>query len=440
MRYSSTSILAALAAPLLASARPIRTRAASANDALVFQFANVLEQLETEFYSQGIAKFHDSDFAAAGFSSSMIATQTLSGIQLDESTHATFLQQALVDNGATPLKCNFKFDSVLTDVATMAATARVVEYVGVAAYLGGATLLDDPVFLDAAASILTVEARHQTVLNILSGTGSAIPSAFDIPFTPQEVLSIAGGFIDGPCDTGITPTNALTVTNTGTIAAGTLLTVSAANISGTDGLFCNMMVGGAPFSINLPLAQCVVPQGINGPVALWITSDAQPLANNVVDRATTQQVAGPGIIFIDSQPEMLGQLVRGSGTNGAASSTQTTTISPDEASSIIAGASATVSGSSSSETGSSSSNSSDSSSSGSSSSGSSGSNGAASAPASTPLPANFTGPSPDGKVTVNGIKMVPPPAASGSASDSASATGSASATDSASASAPSASA
>jgi hypothetical protein len=422
MRYSSSVLAALAAAPLLVSARPIRTRAASANDALVFQFANVLEQLETEFYAQGIAKFKDADFTAAGFSSSLIATQTLTTIQLDESTHTTVIQQALVDNGATPLKCNFKFGNALDDVATMAATARVVEYLGVSAYLGGATIIDDPVFLDAAASILTVEARHQTVLNILSGTGSAIPSAFDIPLTPQEVLSVAGGFVDGPCDLGITPTNTLTVTNTGPIAVGTLITVSGTNITGTDGLFCNMMVGGAPFSINLPLDQCVVPPGINGPVALWITSDAQPLVNNVIDRATTQQVAGPGIVFVDSQPEMLGQMVRGSGTNGAATSTETTTISPDEASSVIAGASAPTPSSG---------------------SGSDASGNGAAAPASTPLPTDFTGVSPDGKVTVDGIKMVPKPDASASASDggaSASASdGGASASASASDSAPSAS-
>ncbi|KAJ7477209.1 ferritin-like domain-containing protein, partial [Mycena galericulata] len=397
--------------PLLASARPIRTRAASANDALVFRFANVLEQLETTFYAQGIAKFSDQDFADAGFSSSMVATQALTAIQSDEATHATFLQQTLLENGATPLNCSFDFDSVLTDVATMAATARVVEYLGVAAYAGAATLIDDPVFLDAAASILTVEARHQTLLNILSGSGTSIPQAFDLAFTPEEVLSVAGGFISGPCDTGVKPTNTLTVTNTGAISQGDLLTVSGNNISGTDNLFCNMMVGGAPFSINLPLSQCVVPPGINGPVALWITSDNNPLINNVVDRATTQQVAGPALFFVDSDPEMIGQLVRSSNTNGAASSTETSTISPDQAASIIAGSSATASADSSSAT-------------------DSGANGAAApAPASTPLPLDFTGPSPDGKVTVNGITSVPNPNLGASATDgsSASATSSASA-------------
>jgi hypothetical protein len=127
----------------------------------------------------------------------------------------------------------------------------VVELVGVSAYLGGATLLDDPVLLDAAASILTVEARHQTLLNILAGQ-SSIPSAFDIALTPQEVLSIAGGFVDGPCDLGLTgeshtiffyfyanlneplATNPLTITNSGSPQAGDLLQFKATNITGTD--------------------------------------------------------------------------------------------------------------------------------------------------------------------------------------------------------------
>ena len=85
----------------------------------------------------------------------------------------------------------------------MAITARVVEAVGVSAYLGGAALMSDPVLLTSAASILTVEARHQTILNILSGVGTAIPSAFDFALTPSEVLALAGPFFNGPCDVGV---------------------------------------------------------------------------------------------------------------------------------------------------------------------------------------------------------------------------------------------
>ncbi|KAJ7638411.1 ferritin-like domain-containing protein [Roridomyces roridus] len=401
MRYSYT--LFALASPLFVSALPFRSRSgalfksrsASATDALVFNFANVLEQLESSFYAQAIAKFSDADFSAAGFSNTLIPKQALTTIQSDEAIHQMVLAQALIDNGATPLQCNFNFDNVLTDVTTVAATARTVEYLGVTAYLGAATLLDDPILLDAAASILTVEARHQTLLNILSGTGSAVAQPFDIPFVPGEALSLAAPFITGDCNTGITPTNLLTITNTGPISQGQTITVSAQNITGTDGLFCNMIVGGATASVSMPLSQCVVPSTVNGAVALWVTADSNPLPNNVVDRAKAPQVAGPAIFFVDSSPEMIGQLVRGSSTGSGATSTETTTISPDDAASIIAGASGTATASSSSATDSSS---------------SSGSNGAAappSAPSSTPLAPDFTGPSPDGHVNVIGLSSVP---------------------------------
>jgi hypothetical protein len=379
MRYSTSSILAALAAPLLVSARPVKPRAASATDAVVLQFANVLNQLEQSFYSQALAKFQDSDFTAAGFPASQIAQQTLAGIQQNEQAHIDFLQQGLTDNGAQPLTCNFKFGNALNDVPTMLATARVVEYVGVSAFLGAANLLDDPTLLDAAASILTVEARHQTALNILSGTGTSIPSAFDVGLEPGEVASIAGAFIDGPCDLGVNATNPLTLTNTGPISPGTLLTFSATGVSGTDGLFCNMITGGATESINLPLASCNVPQNVTGPVALWITSDSNPIPNDVIARGKTTQLAGPAITFVDTTPDVLVQLVRGSSTSGGSGSSSNSTSTGD---------------------------------SGSTSSGSA--NGQAAAPAPTPV--STAGPSPDGKVTVNGLSMVPAPAPSATGS------------------------
>lgn len=103
-----------------------------------------------------------------------------------------------------------------------------------------------------------------------------------------------------------------------------------------------MLIGGSSVSIPLPMSECVVPQGINGPVALWVTSDGQPLINNVRDRATTQIVAGPALAFIDTQPQMLGQLARGSGSGSGSqgASTTTQTISPAEASAVVASAGA----------------------------------------------------------------------------------------------------
>jgi len=329
MRFVASII--ALAVPLFVAAAPWKRD--TATNLLVLQFADVLEQLESKFYSEALAKFKESDFTAAGFTSAQLAIEQFLVIQGDEATHSLVLRDGIKTLGGMPVDtCTFDFSKVLVDVQTMSAVARLVENVGVTAYLGAAGLLSDPVLLTAAGSILTVEARHQTILNVLS-SGTAIPQAFDFAFTPSEVLALAGPFISG-CDLGVPANPPLTVTNTGTVTVGTSLTFSSPAINGTtDGFSCQMMIGGLPFSISLPLSQCVVPDGINGPVAIWVTSDSQPLLNNPRDRATDKLVAGPTIAFIDTQPQLLGQMARS--VPGAPPAVFTTTITPGEATSVL---------------------------------------------------------------------------------------------------------
>ncbi|KAI9507175.1 ferritin-like domain-containing protein [Russula earlei] len=339
MRFATLPLFTAVLAPFAVSAIPMR-RGTDNSTALVLrelprlrlpvpipgiddpsEFAFVLEQLEAGFYSQALSKFQASDFISAGFSSANIAIEELTVISTDESSHVSAIEEILIAFGETPLtSCQFDFSSVLTDVSTMATVARVVENVGVGAYLGAAHLIQDPRVLTAAASIVTIEARHQTILNIFQG-GSAIPQSFDIPLLPQEVLAIAGSFISG-CDLGVTPNPALSVTNTGSITVGTLLEFSSSAINGsTDNFHCQMLAGGMPFSISLPIGQCIVPAGINGPVAVWVTSDDQPLNGGAVDRISNAIVAGPLMAFIDTQPETLSSLVRADSNSTAITTT-----------------------------------------------------------------------------------------------------------------------
>lgn len=165
----------------------------------------MLNQLEEQFYTQAMAKFTSDDITSAGFMSANILLEQLTAISSDESSHISALQSTLTSLNQTPLTgCTFDFSSVLSDVATTATLARMVENVGVGAFLGAADLISDPTILTAAASILTVEARHQTILNTLNG-GAAIPSAFDIPLLPNEVLAIAGPFLVGSgCELNVT--------------------------------------------------------------------------------------------------------------------------------------------------------------------------------------------------------------------------------------------
>lgn len=324
---SSSSVLALLA-PFLVSAAPLR-RTVSATDVLVLQFAEVLETFENSFYAQALEIFQESDFVSAGFSNAQIPIQQIEAIALDEATHVSFIQSTLESLGSSAISgCQFDFSEVLTDVSVMVSTARLVENLGVSAYLGAANMISDPVILTAAATIVTVESRHQTILNLLTG-GTAIPSAFDLAFTPSQVLAIASQFISG-CDIGISANPTLTITTQGTPQPGTSLSFSTSAITSsvdTSTLFCQMLVGGSPFSISLPYSQCVVPQGISGPVAIFITSDDQPINNNVVDENVNTIIAGPTLVFIDVEVDVLSEVILSESSVSESVSSQSSSVS-----------------------------------------------------------------------------------------------------------------
>lgn len=336
MRYST--LFAFVSSPLFALAAPMKyPRAASANDITVLKFANVLEQLETEFYKQALAKFKESDFTAAGFVSASVPVQQFTSIATDEATHTSTLASVLQSLGQQPVSgCKFDFTAALTDVKTMAAVARLVENVGVSAYLGGAALVDDRQILVAAGTILTDEARHQTVLNMLNG-GVAIPAAFDVALAPSQVLAIAGGFISG-CDLGIPANPVLKVTNTGAVAPGTSLTFDSPALAGLDRatLSCQMMTGGVANAAVFPIDQCVVPQGLEGPVYIYITNSSQPLLNSQQNQNVASIVAGPTGAFIDTRQESASALFKSGGQLNNSGST-TSTITPEQASQIAGG-------------------------------------------------------------------------------------------------------
>lgn len=62
-----------------------------------------------------------------------------------------------------------------------------------------------------------------------------------------------------------------------------------------------MIVGGAPIGQVFPANSCIVPSGIDGPVAVYLTNSNTPLNTNILQMDKSIIVVGPALIFVDSR-------------------------------------------------------------------------------------------------------------------------------------------
>lgn len=139
----------------------------------------------------GFAKFPASDFMAAGLTQSQVDGLMMVGAT--EAIHVDTLLSAIAGTGTAPVQpCQYNFG--FTDAKGMLATAQVLEAVGVSAYLGAAPLINSSAILGTAATIATVESRHQTFIRSAGGS-VAVPAAFDTPLGPRGVFTLAAQFI-----------------------------------------------------------------------------------------------------------------------------------------------------------------------------------------------------------------------------------------------------
>lgn len=165
------------------------------SDVAILNFALTLEFLEAEFYKQASSRL-------SGGSSSLREFAAL--VAGHEATHVKTLKKVLGSKAVKTPK--FDFGDTVTDAGKFAATAFVLENTGVHAYLGQAGKIKTPAILGAAATIVTVEARHAAAIALIvdqtavkGKMGITPDGAFDVPKSKAAILKAvkATGFITG---------------------------------------------------------------------------------------------------------------------------------------------------------------------------------------------------------------------------------------------------
>ncbi len=169
-----------------------------AGDVGIMNYAFALEQAELAFLRQVLAspfggitaderrifqELHDQEVVHNEFFKAMLGSRAIPALQTDFS------------------KVNFqKRDSVLETAMTFADLAT-------SAYNGAGKLLVDPVNLAISGKIVSIEARHASVIRdlIKPRSGFFAPDALDAAREPAEVLKLASAFVKTPINASRLP-------------------------------------------------------------------------------------------------------------------------------------------------------------------------------------------------------------------------------------------
>ncbi|HEY7196322.1 MAG TPA: ferritin-like domain-containing protein [Gaiellaceae bacterium] len=159
---------------------------AGSGDVAIVNYALTLEYVEADFYDRVVA--------SGLFKGAQL--DLLKSIREHEHAHVGALTQTVEKLGGMPAaKPETRFP--LDDAKSVANLAATVENLGAAAYLGQAANIESMEVLAAALSIHSVEARHASALNTLTGRSPTPDGAFARPASMDEVLPKVKPFIVG---------------------------------------------------------------------------------------------------------------------------------------------------------------------------------------------------------------------------------------------------
>lgn len=185
----------------------IKTLTFDADDIGILNFALLLEELEAAFYLVVLKSGKITDPREVDY---------ITALGIHEAEHVRFLRSVLGENTIFETK-DISFNSagveaLITDRDTILNTAVALEDTGVHAYNGAGPSLTNPIYILAAGSIVSVEARHAAGARGLLQRPATEPDsdravsdaelvselnpfqgrAYDELYTPKQVIEIVG--------------------------------------------------------------------------------------------------------------------------------------------------------------------------------------------------------------------------------------------------------
>lgn len=169
------------------------------SDVGVLNYAYALEQLEAAFYAAVVGH--------SAFNTTFNADERaiLRDLAAHEAVHRDFFRTAITAAaGASALIPNLTPNFAAVNFASKASvlgTALVFEDLGVSAYNGAGRYISNDAYLTIAGKIVSVEARHASVIaglitaNSIAGAGQVDANGLDKATAPNAVLAAADPFI-----------------------------------------------------------------------------------------------------------------------------------------------------------------------------------------------------------------------------------------------------
>jgi len=185
----------------------VNVGATGANDVGVLNYAYALEQLEAAFYTQLKTGSYYTSLPAGS-----AEKQILDDLQYHEVAHREFFKAALGPNAIKALEPDFSGIDFTARTTTTAATggklgvldaAKAFEDLGVSAYNGAGKFIQTPANLLLAGKIVSVEARHASIIRDLVAEATFVDSdvvnigtnGLEKSKSPADVVATANKFL-----------------------------------------------------------------------------------------------------------------------------------------------------------------------------------------------------------------------------------------------------